>query len=570
MPTPIAYQGAELIEFTVNLLPPSSRIYVFANNIDITFTCVPASGIIGQPLVTDNAGNLTGKILLPATGIYKFPAGDVTIIFCDNVGGPSKSTYTAEVKFFNGMTTKSTTAVVDSGVVSTVPATSIPSTTTVNTVTTTSTDSVLIQSSQGVYPLSQTFFIDANRYPFGIVITSLELCILEKDSELPIGIEFRPMKSGAPDISQFITGTSVFKTPSEITTGTAGNPVSTKFVIKPTYFLPGEYAFSIVTNSNKYKLASAKLGSKDAAGKTVTNQPYAGKLFKIQTGGAWEPDINEDLFFKLNKAKFQTGESRFELHSPSIAGVTTDSATFKTKDIVIGETATINYRIKIKNSDGTYTTPANIVPDNIHRFKDDFLIKNKSDCVIDVTFNNKSSDVSPIVDVDQTRLLSNKHLAFAWEQDISDSELDSTNLGAAKARYLSRVVTLLSGFDSTGLEVRLDVNRVSGSDIEVLCRVLSSDDTGADSTIENQQFKRMSLVSPSLKTFAGNDHNSYSTEVYKILDPNLSYTRTVRIGNIPETKEFNTFNKFQIKIVFYANQPGMVPKIKNLIATSVL
>jgi hypothetical protein len=573
----IVYQGAEIIDFVVNLLPPLTQMYVFANNQDITFTCVPDSEIIGDNLITNEAGELVGKILLLSTGVYRFPAGEIDIVFCDNKNGPSYSTFTAQVKFFNGMVTRrlnefgSVGDTGGSGVVSTVPNTNVPSNSLENYNVTASVDSLSTSSSsnQDIYPLSQTFLIDSSRHPLGIVITSLELCILEKDPIIPIGIEFRPMKNGVPDISQYITGTSVFKKPNEITLGSASNPITTKFIIKPTYFLPGEYSFSIITNSDKYKLASGKLGSKNSDGQIITNQPYIGKLFKIQTGGIWEPDLNEDIYFKLYKAKFNTGQASFELHSPKMLGVTTDSATFKTKDITVGETCTIDYRLKIKNIDGTYTSPVSIFPDKIHRFYKDFLIKDKSDCVIQVTFNNKSSDVSPILDVSQSRLLSNKHLVFAWEEDISDSELDSTYIGA-KARYLSRVVTVLEGFDSTGLEVKLDVNRVSGSDIEVLCRVLSREDTGSNSNIEDQPFKRMTLISPPLKTFAGNDHNSFSTEIYKILEPDLSYKRIVKIADIPDVKEFLTFNQFQIKIVFYANFPGMAPKIKNLIATSVL
>ncbi|NBO99982.1 MAG: hypothetical protein EBU90_07605 [Proteobacteria bacterium] len=569
MANPIAYQGAELISFTVNLLPPLTRIYVFANGVDITFTSTPESGIIGQPLVTDNAGSLKGKILLPATGIYKFPAGDVTLVFCENISGPSKSTYTAEVKLFNSMVVPSSVASTDAGVVSTTPPTQLTQSNQ-STVSVTSADSLLVQNSTEAYPLTQSFYVDANKNPFGIVITSLEICILEKDLELPIGIEFRGFFSGAPDTTKFITGTSVFKKPAEITTGTASNPVFTKFNIMPTFLLPGQYAFSILTNSSKYKIATAKLGSLDSAGRIITNQPFLGSLYKTQSSGAWEPDYNEQISFKINKAKFETGIKTFEFHSPEILGYTTDSATFKTKDITFGEASTIIYRLKIRKEDGTYTNYTTIRPDQITRFSEDYLIKNKSDCIIQVEFNNKSTDVTPVVDLEQTRLLSIKHLSFAWEPDVSDSELDASNLGFARSRYVSRIVNLLSGFDSTGLEVKLDVNRVTGSDIEVLCRVLSPDDTGEDANIENQPFKRMTLVSPRLKSFAGNDDTAFSTEIYKILEPKLAYTRVTLVNGIADVKEFKTFNKFQIKIVFYASIPGLVAKIKNLIATSVI
>jgi hypothetical protein len=77
------------------------------------------------------------------------------------------------------------------------------------------------------------------------------------------------------------------------------------------------------------------------------------------------------------------------------------------------------------------------------------------------------------------------------------------------------------------------------------------------------------------KTFVGLSETEFHTETYKILEEdslattgtaNLSYNAT--LGGVSTT--FNSFNKFQIKIVFYSNNSTVVPKIKNLIGTAVI
>jgi hypothetical protein len=157
--------------------------------------------------------------------------------------------------------------------------------------------------------------------------------------------------------------------------------------------------------------------------------------------------------------------------------------------------------------------------------------------------------------------------------------------GVSDSRYISKVITLASGFDSTGLEVRLDVNRKYGTDIDVFCRVKSVLDINTDNTIDNLPWRRMPLYNQNAtitapdslegkKSYAGYSEDFF-TEVYKILETdsvattgveNLSYETLV--GDVLTT--FDTFNKFQIKVVMYSSDTTIVPKIKNLIATAVI
>jgi hypothetical protein len=77
------------------------------------------------------------------------------------------------------------------------------------------------------------------------------------------------------------------------------------------------------------------------------------------------------------------------------------------------------------------------------------------------------------------------------------------------------------------------------------------------------------------KTYAGLDDSLFYNETYKILEgdsltttgtANLAYSSNV--GGVVTT--FNTFNEFQVKVIFYSSDTTIVPKIKNIIATAVV
>ena len=81
----------------------------------------------------------------------------------------------------------------------------------------------------------------------------------------------------------------------------------------------------------------------------------------------------------------------------------------------------------------------------------------------------------------------------------------------------------------------------------------------------------MPLVLPKTKSFAGTDETVFTQENYKLTEPALSYTNVANVqANVAITAAYEDFNQYQIKIVFYASNPVYIPKIKNLVATSVL
>jgi hypothetical protein len=323
-------------------------------------------------------------------------------------------------------------------------------------------------------------------------------------------------------------------------------------------------------------------------------EPYIGKLFKSQNTNTWLEESNKSLCFSVNKAVFNKGTAYFEMQSEDIPTTYYDAIYLKTSTTGEGDISGIAYTF---NSVNEYSSPGNLsgaVSIN-QNTATNMLSRKKAiasgDMKLGVTFTNDDADVSPVLDKSKLALLTFANLIDPYETDTRDAELYPSpndapaNKRPAFSRYLSKVVTLSSGFDSTGLEVKLDVNRKTGTDIEVFCRVMSGLDINSDNTIDNLQWRRMPVYNQSatatapdsiegIKSYAGLS-NDFTAETYKILETdseattgikNLNYTALV--GETLTT--FKDFNKFQIKVVFYSIDTTIVPKIKNLIATAVI
>jgi hypothetical protein len=106
------------------------------------------------------------------------------------------------------------------------------------------------------------------------------------------------------------------------------------------------------------------------------------------------------------------------------------------------------------------------------------------------------------------------------------------------------------------------------TDIDVFCRTLSRNDTSFSNGIFDRYWKKMPLVYPVSKTFAGTS-DTFSQETYRILEPNLEYTANAG-PNTNITANFEDFSHYQIKVVMYSSDPINVPRLKNLSATSLI
>lgn len=557
------YAGSQLLTFGVNQMPPNTKIYTYCNGVNITpFTAPITEGaLIGDSITTDQLGAARGYLYIPSgEGKYKFLTGEILLTFSDSPNGIASSKYISETILFNhGLNLVDT----EQGGTISLRTTEKFRTSPLGSSSDTNT------SQDRLDPLSQSFIVDATRYPLGVYVTGINLYFYEKDDKLPVGVELRPMENGKPSTTEYMSGSYTLKNPVDVKVydKTASKAETTTFTFAhPIFLKPGEYAFCVLTKSDKYLLLSAKVGD----GKTV-KQPFAGKLFKAQNTGDWVGDENEDLTFVMRKAKFNTGTVVIEAQTKDMGITEFNRLRLLSTAIDFGDTATATYKVSTTTAGSlTKSDYINIIPGTDAVLQGRQVAALQGDVKFQISLTTKNADVSPTLDKQLLKAQVFRNRITEYTEAISASELNPNN-GTAGSRYISKPVSLAEGFDSTGLEVKLDVNRKIGTDVEVFCRVLSRDDKAFTNGIVDRSWVKMPLVAPSAKSFAGASETKFSTETYKILEPGLAYSVTANAtSNASVTASYENFAHYQVKVVFYANNPVYIPKIKNLVATSVL
>jgi len=578
--------------FRINGAPPFTTLKAFVNGIDYTSLMAPGPNYsTGDDLITDQYGSADGRIIIIRSYGSLAQDGNLTVLFYDAISNSLVST------LLISQTSKPPSDV------STRPAQTIPSGNGASTVDDTSTGAKLGAFASTVTPYTQTFTVPpAQSGAVGITITGIDLYFGQKDDRAPVGIQLRKIINGVPSSTEVISGSLSAKMPNEvyvdanneIVTNADGTksfarqpvlPTPTTFRLFARLEAGAEYGISIITPSKYYALFTTKYGA------NYPKQPNVGKLFKSQNVGTWIEEENTGICFKLRKAKFETGTKYFEMASEAMPRTLYDSIylgaqtvqdngatvsfTFKGVDATSCTSPTVNF----------YTAAVPIEQNTPIKLLTRKAASIQGGMVLGVTMQNSSVDTSPVLDKASLGLMTLQNEIQPYDLDASNSELLPEG-GFVLSKYISKVTTLANDFDSTGLEVRLDVNRKIGTDIEVFCRVLSPKDIANNNTIDTLPWRRMpifnqraNITNPNslsgIKQYVGLSDTAFNTEVYKILEEDSSATTGVdnlyytRLVNGVSTR-FTTFNMFQVKVVMYSNDPGIVPKISNLIATAVV
>jgi len=605
--------SSTILDFTVTTAPPYTTLIPYVFNVNYYSLTVPETftsytegrnqtvittraGLPGDPLITNSAGGVNGKIYLPNSVTAGYSSDKITIEFYAQAtshgpgggGGGLTLVTTLVVPFTQPATTQTS--------VSNRP----PSNLTDTIIGTSSlpgmNDRSVIGGSESLTPLAQTFYVDATRYPQGIFATSIDLYFASKSAQSAISIELRNVNNGVPDATEYIAGTvstvqaTTVTIPTSLTSGLI-NPTNFKFA-RPVHLSPGEYAICISSISKSYSLFYAKLGEFIIGTNTkLAKESYTGRLFKSQNTNIWLEENNTDLCFRVNKAVFETGTKEFEIQTASFPEDKYHNLYLSAAGYNFGYQTDINYSFSGVDITGAVQPYRTIKENTGIKTAIPLRAKNIGDIKFNVAMSSYSKDVSPILDMVNTSMYTFKNSIDPNEVDTSNSELNSDD-GVARSKYIGKVVTLAPGFDSTGLEVKVAINRQIGTDIDVYCRVMSSYDVGISSKMENRPWRLMPLFNQTAnvsttssvtgqKSYAGADENAYSIETYKILDGdslattgtnNLSYTAIVDNGSGQATRTtFTDFNRYQIKIVMYAQDTSTyIPKLNGIVATSVL
>lgn len=174
----------------------------------------------------------------------------------------------------------------------------------------------------GKQPIAQSFFVAE---PGGIYVTKVDLFFEVADENAPVSIEIRPMVNGLPSSSTIIPG-SIKSLPGSTFTGgasvSADATTATPFILDEPLFLKGnnEYALVVTADSKDYKIYVAEI-NEFAVGSTekrVNKQPTLGSLFYSQNGRTFTPAQNQDLTFRIHRAKFKHQNAKVILQNASV------------------------------------------------------------------------------------------------------------------------------------------------------------------------------------------------------------------------------------------------------------
>ena len=120
-------------------------------------------------------------------------------------------------------------------------------------------------------------------------------------------MQVRTMENGYPTTT-ILPFSDTTLTPEQVQISETG-AVATRFTFRAPVYIPQsqEHCFVLFSDSNTYKVWISRMGELDITGdRTISEQPYAGVLFKSQNATTWTADQYEDMKFIVNRAVFNT------------------------------------------------------------------------------------------------------------------------------------------------------------------------------------------------------------------------------------------------------------------------
>ena len=170
-------------------------------------------------------------------------------------------------------------------------------------------------SSNWINPLSQTFNVDKNICENGVFVNSVDIFFSAVDTILPITLQLRPVINEAPSSSQIIPFSEVTLNASEVNVSATAPSVATsttytRFTFdSPVYLYPDEYAIVLTSPSENYSVHVANLGEtvRNTTDTKVSQQPGALSFYEPQNSSIWQPNVEKQMMFRVNRCNFDTG-----------------------------------------------------------------------------------------------------------------------------------------------------------------------------------------------------------------------------------------------------------------------
>lgn len=280
----------------------------FYGNMQVGEVLIGTSGatavVANRRIISDRLGQFSGSFFIPSPALDSNPrwaTGTRTIRFTTNqndsrlAGAVASSAETAyEARGTLNTVQENVLAIRNAEVVR-------DTVTQERTIQTTRTETRQI----GWYdPLAQSFIVDEEG---GVFLTSVDVYFNAKDDNIPVSMQIRTMENGYPTTT-ILPFSDVTLNPNQVQLSEVG-AIATKFTFRAPVYIPQsvEHCFVLLSDSNSYQVWISRMGELDITGdRTISEQPYAGVLFKSQNATTWTADQYEDLKFSIYRAQFDT------------------------------------------------------------------------------------------------------------------------------------------------------------------------------------------------------------------------------------------------------------------------
>lgn len=281
----------------------------FQNGNVITGTISGANAVIngavtvkvaGDQLITTSAGDVAGAFTIPNTNSVRFRTGVREFKLTDSTSNGADFTSVARSQYTAQGLLETRQATIASVRNAEFVRESVSETTTVI-----QTGERVVGDTGWYDPLAQTFLVQQKG---GAFLTKLDVYFSAKDDTLPITLEVREVVNGYPG-KRVLPFSRTVLSADQVTVSTDAATPTTFTFRSPVYVQENqEYCVVLLTDSTKYRVWISQIGETAVGSdRIISQQPYAGVLFKSQNASTWTADQLQDLKFTLYRAAFTTG-----------------------------------------------------------------------------------------------------------------------------------------------------------------------------------------------------------------------------------------------------------------------
>ncbi len=332
------YIRSRYVQFTAKRLKPFTRFFTFFDTISVSRYCKPVGTVtglsddtstnLGDPLITNGRGEITGWFLIPpgdSNDSLQFKTGNRVLRLTDDENNSVTASSFADGNYLAQGVIQTEQNTITSTVTAEVERTSLSDTQSLVNTSTSSSTAIQTTSVPTNYidPLAQSFlinFTDENKStPPGVFLSKLDIYFLTADNTLPVTVQLREMQNGTPtqtvvpfsEVQLYpFTGNTLppVLQPNTVYVSDDATIPSTAVFAAPVFLQNGvEYCFVLMANSNQYQVYTAALGQTQInSDRIVSEQPYAGVLFESKNASTWTPNQTEDIKFTIYRCVFDT------------------------------------------------------------------------------------------------------------------------------------------------------------------------------------------------------------------------------------------------------------------------